>query len=457
MIERIITIFGSTGNLMYKKLFPALDALIKKKCIDQKTKIFCIARKDCTLVDYVEDAKKGVKENLDWDSIIPFLTYIKMDVFDIDDYHMLKNRINRENKHADVMFYLAVPPVLFKPIAVGLSQSGIMKKNDEHRRILFEKPFGSNFKDANDINQTLQKLFVENQIYRIDHYLGKEMLQNIFIMRFSNSMFKNNWRKDYIKSITILVKEEETVMTRGSYYDHVGALKDMIQSHLLQMVALTTMAYPKKNQSQAIKDEKVNILKKIEIDESSILFGQYEGYLNESGIDQLSKTETFVFLKAYINDEKWQGVPIYLLTGKKLNEKRSEIIVEFESKEDIQIGWRYENVINNQLIIKIAPEEGVTLKVNVKSPGLENHIHLSELTYCHACQTTGGTPEAYEKLLLDFMHKDNTLYTRWDEIVASWQVISKLKDKPKKLVIYKSFETLKKIILTKEKDIIKDI
>ncbi|MDR4969156.1 MAG: hypothetical protein RG740_06020, partial [Acholeplasmataceae bacterium] len=315
MIKKIITIFGSTGNLMYKKLFPALDALIKKGLINQDVKILCIARKDCTLEDYVEEAKKEVKENLDWDSIIPYLTYIKMDLFEMTDYIMLKDMIHAEGKDLDVMFYLAVPPTLFEPIAKGLSISKIMTKAQENRRILFEKPFGSDFEDAKHINQTLQELFDEKQIYRIDHYLGKEMIQNILIMRFANSLFKHQWDNKRIKSITVLAKESETVMMRGGYYDGVGALKDMVQSHLLQMVSLITMNQPIENKSSAIKDSKVDILNKVEFDLNSSIFGQYDGYLDESGIQKDSNTETFVFLKAHINHKNWKGVPIYFLTG----------------------------------------------------------------------------------------------------------------------------------------------
>ncbi|MDI6453063.1 glucose-6-phosphate dehydrogenase [Peloplasma aerotolerans] len=457
MIKKIITIFGSTGNLMYKKLFPALDALIKKGLINQDVKILCIARKDCTLEDYVEEAKKEVKENLDWDSIIPYLTYIKMDLFEMTDYIMLKDMIHAEGKDLDVMFYLAVPPTLFEPIAKGLSISKIMTKAQENRRILFEKPFGSDFEDAKHINQTLQELFDEKQIYRIDHYLGKEMIQNIFIMRFANSLFKHQWDNKRIKSITVLAKESETVMMRGGYYDGVGALKDMVQSHLLQMVSLITMNQPIENKSSAIKDSKVDILNKVEFDLNSSIFGQYDGYLDESGIQKDSNTETFVFLKAHINHKNWKGVPIYFLTGKKLNEKRSEIIIEFESDDINQKGWEFNNLDYNQLIIRIAPEEGVTLKMNVKTPGLNASIIPAELTYCHACQSVGNTPEAYEKLLLDLLNKDDTLYTRWDEIVASWQTIAKLKDKSHELVNYQSFEELKQLILETHVDVYKNI
>ncbi|MFU8793362.1 MAG: glucose-6-phosphate dehydrogenase [Acholeplasmataceae bacterium] len=457
MINKIITIFGSTGNLMYKKLFPAIDALIKEGHINHEVKILCIARKDCTLEDYIDEAKKEVKEILDWDTIIPYLTYIKMDINDQSDYVMLKNIIDDCGKDVDAMFYLAVPPTLFEPIAKGLSKSKIMIKAQENRRILFEKPFGSDFEDAKHINQTLQELFDEKQIYRIDHYLGKEMIQNIFIMRFANSLFKHQWDNKRIKSITVLAKESETVMMRGGYYDRVGALKDMVQSHLLQMVSLIAMNQPKENKSSAIKDEKVDILKRIEFDINSSIFGQYDGYLDESGIKKDSKTETFVFLKAGIHHKNWHGVPIYFLTGKKLNEKRSEIIIEFASDDIDQKGWKYNNSDHNQLIIRIAPEEGVTLKMNVKTPGLDAFIIPAELTYCHACQSVGNTPEAYEKLLLDLLNKDDTLYTRWDEIVASWEAVAKLKDSSRNLFIYQSFDQLKNLIMNAHVDVHKNI
>jgi len=444
-MKKSITIFGSTGNLMYKKLFPAIDTLLKDGHLDDTTKIYCIARKDCTLKDYIEDAKHHVKEKLDWDRIIPFLTYIIFDINDIKDYKLLQQRIIDDNIE-DSMFYLAVPPTLFPIIAKGVSAAGLVQKGNENSRIVFEKPFGENLETAKQINRDLWTYFDENQIYRIDHYLGKEMIQNILVVRFANTVFSQAWNNNSIKSISIIVKEKEGVMSRGGYYDTVGALKDMLQSHLLQMASLIMMEHPKTYDSEDIKDEKVKLISQLDIKQNNILLGQYKGYTSEEKVDPNSKTETFVFLKAEINNKRWKGVPIYFLTGKNLDEKRSEIIIHFEDDENLNRLWPNAPKNNSKLIIKVAPSEGVHFQFSVKEPGLGQNLVPAVLDYCHSCQAVGNTPEAYEKLLLDLINKNRTLFTRWDEIESSWQVVETLKNKEIEPVIYETYSDLENLI-----------
>jgi len=455
-MKQSITIFGSTGNLMYKKLFPAIDTLLKEGHLDDSTKIYCIARKDCTLKDYIEDAKNHVKEILDWDRIIPFLTYIKFNINDVNDYKKLKQRIEDDNIE-DSMFYLAVPPTLFPVIAKGVSQAGLVKKGNENSRIVFEKPFGEDLETAKQINRDLWNYFDENQIYRIDHYLGKEMIQNILVVRFANTVFSQAWNNNSIKSISIIVKEKEGVMSRGGYYDNVGALKDMFQSHLLQMASLITMENPKSYDSEDIKNEKVKLINQLDISKENIILGQYKGYTNEEKVNPKSNTETFVFLKAEIKNKRWKGVPIYFLTGKMLNEKRSEIIIHFEDDENLSRLWPNAPKNNSKLIIKVAPEEGVHFQFSVKEPGLGQNLVPAVLDYCHSCQAIGNTPEAYEKLLLDLINKNRTLFTRWDEIESSWQVVETLKNKNIEPVIYERYSDLENMIKYLEMGDINDL
>ena len=444
-MRKSISIFGSTGNLMYKKLFPALNKLIEDGHLDATTKIYCIARKDCTLKDYIEDAKKYVTGKMNWDNIIPHLTYVLFDIDDIEDYKKLEKRI-LEDGITDSMFYLAVPPTLFPSIAKGISESGLVQKGNLDSRIVFEKPFGENLETAKSINRDLWTYFDENQIYRIDHYLGKEMTQNILVVRFANTVFSQAWNNNSIKSITIIAKEKEGVMSRGGYYDNVGALNDMFQSHLLQMASLATMENPKTYDSEDIKNEKVNLIKQITIQPKDVILGQYKGYQDEEQVKPNSKTETFVFLKAEINNKRWKGVPIYFLTGKMLNEKRSEIIIRFEDDENLKRLWPDAPKNNSKLVIKVAPEEGVLFQFNVKEPGLRQNLVPAVLDYCHSCKATGNTPEAYEKLLLDLINKNRTLFTRWDEIESSWETVENLKAKLHNPIIYNSFSELKEII-----------
>lgn len=444
-MRKSITIFGSTGNLMYKKLFPALNKLIKEGHLDETTKIYCIARKDCTLKDYIEDAKTHVKEDIDWDKIVPYLTYIIFDINNLKDYQKLEERIKADGIE-DSMFYLAVPPTLFPSIAKGISDSGLVQKGNENSRIVFEKPFGEDLKTAKKINRDLWNYFNENQIYRIDHYLGKEMTQNILVVRFANTVFEQAWNNNSIKSITIIAKEKEGVMSRGGYYDNVGALNDMFQSHLLQMASLVTMENPKTYDSEDIKNEKVNLIKQLRIMPKDVILGQYTGYQNEEKVNPNSKTETFVFIKAEINNKRWKGVPIYFLTGKMLNEKRSEIIIRFEDDENLKRLWPNAPKNNSKLVIKVAPEEGVHFQFSVKEPGLGQNLVPAVLDYCHSCQSVGNTPEAYEKLLLDLINKNRTLFTRWDEIESSWGTVENLKEKLHDPIYYDSFAELKEII-----------
>lgn len=441
-MKKILTIFGSTGNLMYKKLFPAIDALIKKNFLDKDTLIYLVARKDYTLEDYIKEAKNEIQNTLDWDKLIPYLTYIKMDINNLEDYKTLNETINQNGGQLDKMFYLAVPPNLFPTIAKGIAESGLVKKSDEFARIVFEKPFGEDLKTAKSINTELWNYFEEKQIYRIDHYLGKEMIQNILIVRFANIVFEQAWDNKTVESIVIIAKETEGVLKRGNYYDKVGALKDMVQSHLMQMVSLITMEKPKTFNSDDIKDEKVKVIKKLNINNQDIILGQYKGYKDAIKINEDSTTETFVYAKACIDNERWSGVPIHLLTGKSLDEKRSEIIINFKN-EDLN----FAKSPNNKLIIRVAPEEGVNFIFNVKEAGLSEKVVAANLDYCHSCTALGNTPEAYEKLLLDLLNKQNSLFTRWDEIESSWHIIDEVKKGNHELFIYDNYQEIKTKII----------
>lgn len=427
-MKQAIVIFGSTGNLMYKKLIPALDHLIAQGHIDDNTKIFCIARRDCTLEDYVADAKSHATADVDWDRLVPFLEYVLFDINDMTEYERLNERMTDAGIE-DKLVYLAVPPQLFPVIAKGVSHAGIVAKGDKQSRIVFEKPFGEDLNSAKEINRNLWNYFDESQIYRIDHYLGKEMIQNILIVRFANKIFEDSWNHDTIEDVYIIAKEQEGVMTRGGYYDQIGALKDMLQSHLLQMASLIAMEKPKTYSSEDIKNEKVNVFQDVKIRPKDVVLGQYRGYRDEFKVAPDSTTETFVFAEASINTDRWKGVPFYFLTGKRLDEKRSEIIVNFKNDNGSHSLWPDTYKPKNQLVIKVAPEDGVKFQFNVKQPGLSDNIVPAELDYCHSCRSLENTPEAYEKLLLDLLQHNRTLFTRWDEIESTWRIVEQLKEK----------------------------
>jgi glucose-6-phosphate 1-dehydrogenase len=436
-----LAVFGATGNLMYKKLLPAFANLQKHGLLPADTKILCVARSEHTLESYLTVAKEQVKEAIDWANLETILEYFQMDFFAKDSYDRLHNKMETDARPLR-LFYLAVAPELFPVVARGISESKLIEKNDPTGRIVFEKPFGEDLPSAKAINQLLWQYFDESQIYRVDHYLGKEMIQNILVMRFANRLFENNWNRLAIERVTIVAKETEGVMNRGNYYDHVGALKDMIQSHLMQMAALVAMEVPQSFDVDGIRAEKVNVLKHFRFEPRYVVTGQYEGYLKEKNIAPDSTTETFVFLKARIDTPRWRGVPFYFLTGKKLNQKRSEIIVDFRDNSQQKALWPDQPIVKNQLVIGVSPDEGVTFRLNVKEPGLSSNIIAKELDYCHHCQYVGNRPEAYERIVLDLIKGNSTLFTRWDEIETAWEIVDEIKKHPKKPIVYRSFETL---------------
>jgi len=444
-MKTYLAIFGATGNLMYKKLLPAIAALQANNLLEPDTKILCIGRAQHTVESYIETAKTQIQTPINWSQLSPILEYFRMDFDQINAYEHLKNHMNMfgESKR---LFYLAVAPELFPVIAEGISSVQLITQNDALGRIVFEKPFGEDLKTAKSINTMLWKYFDESQIYRVDHYLGKEMIQNILVMRFANKLFENNWNSLAIEKITIIAKETEGVMNRGNYYDHVGALKDMIQSHLLQMAALIAMEVPKSFDVDGIREEKVKVLKRIRVEKEDIITGQYRGYLDEKNILPASKTETAVFMKAYFDTPRWKGVPFYFLTGKKLNEKRSEIIIDFEDNTLQESLWPNQAIVKNQLVIRVAPDEGVTFRLNVKEHGLSNVIKKVEMDYCHDCNVVGNKPEAYERLLLDFIRGNSTLFTRWDEIEAAWKIIDSIKNHVIEPILYQDFDELNRYV-----------
>lgn len=437
-MKKALIIFGSTGNLMYKKLLPAIDSLLRQGHMDSNTYIYCMARRDWTLEEYITEAKKQVTNEIDWDRVVPLLKYIKIDIKNVDDYVSFHKQLQQDNIE-EVMVYLALPPHLFPTIASGISESKMIQKGETHKRIVFEKPFGEDLKSASAINKELWQYFDEEQIYRIDHYLGKEMIQNILIVRFANRIFEHSWNNDSIDSVWIIAKETEGVMSRGNYYDSIGALKDMLQSHLLQMASLIAMDRPSSYHSDDIKDKKVAILQQFKIVPKDIILGQYKGYIEEENIPKDSNTETFVFAEASINNDQWRGVPFYFMTGKKLDEKRSEIIVNFKQTDEMSDLWPDQHKSNNQLRIEVAPDEGVMFQFNVKEPGLSRQIVPAKLDYCHSCQALENTPEAYETLLLDLLQGNRTLFTRWDEVETTWKIVERITTSLRDAYIYKDF------------------
>src|SRR6056297_139048 len=452
-------IFGSTGDLTKRKLIPAIHELEKGKYLPNKFKLIGIGRRNISQEEYSNMLYKGIKEytNIEtnqklWNKISEKIYYLKMDFTKLSEYKKLYEYLLEDNKSKEIssnlMFYLAVSPEYFGAIVNNLKENNIIDGNNHWNRMVIEKPFGKDFESAKKLNNEITKVFKENQIFRIDHYLGKEMIQNITMLRFENSIFEPIWSNKYIENIQIIVSEKEGIGLRGEYYDNTGALKDMIQSHLLQILAITAMESPENFNMDSIRNAKAKLLEDLVLftddnNEENIVFGQYEGYKDEKGVSKHSNRETFVAMKVFIENERWQGVPIYLMTGKNLKEKLAQVNIEFKKPKNtinnkINIFDLEKNIQSNVLEIMIQPQEGIGLKINIKKPTEMNKMEVAEMEYCRTCLSGLNTPDAYVKLLLDVIEGDSTRFTRWDELSSSWKFIDSINEDLIKVHKYKA-------------------
>jgi glucose-6-phosphate 1-dehydrogenase len=335
------------------------------------------------------------------------------------------------------LFYLAIAPELFEPVTFNIQQMGLLN-NKGWKRLIIEKPFGHDLTSAQELNSKITQVFKEEEIFRIDHYLGKEMVQNIEVIRFANAFFEPVWNNRYISNIQLTSSETVGVEGRGDYYDQIGALRDMVQNHMLQMVTMMAMEPPSRLKAEAIRDEKVKVLRSIRRFETleeitnNVIRGQYlsgevkgqavKGYLEEEHIDAHSKTETFVAAKILIDNFRWSGVPFYIRTGKRLPQKATEIIVEFKNLPNLY--FNKEGALEpNLLVIRVHPEEGIHLKLNAKKPGTDGKILPISMDFCHTFTDGIHSPEAYERLIKDALEGDSTYFTRWDEVSIAWKIV----------------------------------
>lgn len=425
------TLFGATGDLTYRKLIPALYNLHSLDHLDQGFKILAIGRRDYTTHDYHEIlrpwcekfVRTGFNERV-FDAFLSRIEYVQMRLDEPDDYGVLKS-IYETCPHSQHLYYLAVASSFFDVIASNLIQSGCTSYAS-FKQCLIEKPFGTSFESALELNNTLLRFFNEEEIYRIDHYLGKEMIQNLLAIRFENPILTPLWNDSMIDSIVVRALEEVGVESRGQYYDHFGAIKDMVQNHLFQIVSLLLMK-PSNNLDERIAHQN-DIIEHLELYHQSkedVILGQYEanpslkekmkGYREEEHVDPQSMTETFVSLRTRINLPEYKNIKVILQTGKRTHMRSTEVIVNFKGH-----GPR-----PNQLIIKIAPDEGVYLRMNIKKPGQSHEVETIMMEYCQSCvyENRLNTPEAYERLLKAGIGLDRALFTPWEMVASSWKVV----------------------------------
>jgi len=379
-----------------------------------------------------KNSRFEMNENV-WNQLKTKIHYKEMDFTDRNTYCDLNDYLETIEKEYHTLgkriYYLAVAPEYFETIVDNIKNDCMTQNMKDRPKVVIEKPFGRDLKSAEYLNQKMVDAFLEENIYRIDHYLGKEMLQNIMVIRFANTLFEPLWNNTYIEQIQITSSETLGVGSRGGYYEKSGAIRDMVQSHMLQLISLIAMEKPVDLNSKTIRDEKVKVLKALkqydEHDQRAIR-GQYGGsgevlgYNEEDKVSKDSNTETYVALKLEIQNNRWNGVPFYIRTGKRMPKKTTEIVIEFKQSNTL---YQKENLSPNMLVIKIQPMEGVFFQFNAKKPGTEPKIIPVQMDFCQNCQIGFNSPEAYERLLFDVMRGDATLFARWDEVEYSWKYV----------------------------------
>ncbi|MGB5823792.1 MAG: hypothetical protein WBH44_06925, partial [Proteocatella sp.] len=428
-------LFGATGDLVAKKILPALNQWYEyAKPYDV---ILCLGRRSFGSEDYLKFIEMKGKLKLG-DNLRSHIRYLTVEFDTSEDYEKLKIILTK-NEDIKITFYLAVKPESFVGISRHLSHNGVFQRGNFNHKLIFEKPFGNNLQSAQQIQEDMLKLAEERQIYRIDHYLGKDMIRNILALRFGNRLFEESWNGRVLSSIKIVSLETAGVEERLDYYDGAGAINDMIQSHLLQLMALVAMDSPEDFQSESIRNKKIMIMKNIVMSKNELpLIGQYAGYREIAPGFSESLTETYVKVMLSIDLPQWEGTQFILETGKKLKEKRMEIIMEFEPKPLCITRFEKVEVEANQLVIQVYPKEGVRLRFNSKAPGYDFRMEPVDSEYCHACRSIGNKPEAYVKLLMDAEAGDRTLFAGFDELQLQWKIADKIKEAASKtrLMIY---------------------
>jgi glucose-6-phosphate 1-dehydrogenase len=449
---QILVIFGASGDLTKRKLIPALFNLEKQKFLPDNFKVLGVGRSSLSDQTFRKDMEEALvkfagqkpDEINRYNKFIKRLDYISFNTSDPGDYHILTKKlteIQKENSTiGNVIFYLAVPPALYMPVAHGLVAEGLNhSSNKEWRRIVIEKPFGTDLQSSLDLNSKLLQVFTEDQIYRIDHYLGKETVQNIIVTRFSNAIFEPLWNRNFIHHIEITSAEDIGIENRGGYYEHSGALRDMFQNHLLQLVALVAMEPPVLADPKSIRNEVLKVFESLRpLNEKelmqSIVRGQYTestirgikvpGYRQESGVNPESRTETYIALKFNIDNWRWNDVPFCVRTGKRLPTRVTEIVIHFQSApHHIFSGLTGILEDHNQLIIRIHPDEGLLIKFGMKIPGAGYKVQNVNMDFHYSDLGNVYLPNAYERLLLDCMLGDPTLYTRGDAVECAWKFV----------------------------------
>jgi glucose-6-phosphate 1-dehydrogenase len=446
-----LVIFGATGDLAHRKLLPALYNLAHEGALPERFELIGVARREKGHDDFREETRSSISQysrrEPDDDVLTGLLEHVKYIPANFDapeGYSAIAEALDKFDAGAGQVlnraYYLSTAPEFFPVIIEQLKAAGLQRHDDADVRVIIEKPFGTDLQSARALQTVVSDVFRERQVFRIDHYLGKETVQNVMAFRFANMMFEPIWNRNFIDHIQITGAEDIGIGTRAGYYDQAGALRDLVQNHMLQLVALTCMEPPASFEADKVRDEKVKVLTAITPpDASDTVRAQYTagnaggedvpGYLEEEGVPDDSRTETYAALRLEVQNWRWAGVPIYLRTGKRLARKVTEIAVQLKPVPHLAFQSQGSvGVMPNQLILTVQPNEGVSLSLGAKIPGSRMRIRPVNMEFLYGSAFMSQSPEAYERLIMDAMRGDATLFTRNDEVDAQWSIIDPILD-----------------------------
>ena len=451
--NHIFVIFGASGDLTKRKLVPALYSLYVQNLLPEKFAVLGVSRSQFSDMEFRSAMKLAIEEFKEVDNgdrvdeFIQKIYYTTIQFNDVSTYLTLKQSIEnlrtKEGIGGNTIFYLSTPPSLYSIIPQHLAEVGLNLQDDGWKRLIIEKPFGYDLESALKLKDLLLINWAEEQIFRIDHYLGKETVQNLLVTRFSNGIFEPLWNRNYIHHVEITSAESIGVGKRGGYYDSSGALRDMVQNHLLQVAALTAMESPSSLEPVAIRNEILKVFQslrpiKSEDVKTNTIRGQYMastiknekvvGYRDEEGVDPESITETYAALKFYIDNWRWGGVPFYIRTGKRLPTRVTEVVIHFKPTPHFLFAKGEACSTCNQLVIRIQPDEGILLKFGMKTPGAGFDVQTVNMDFHYSDLSHQRIPSAYERLIYDAIKGDSTLFARSDEVVEAWKFLSPVID-----------------------------
>jgi glucose-6-phosphate 1-dehydrogenase len=431
-------IFGASGDLTSRKLVPALYELHRKGRLSAPVRIVGFSRTpfehEAWRDKLAESTAHFVGENFDraaWESFAPSIHYHPGDIGQPDDFRSLARFLGEleGGEEAARIYYLATAPQFYEPAIAHLGVTGLAAQSGAPRRVVIEKPFGTDLASARQLNEAVHQVFSESQVYRIDHYLGKETVQNVLVVRFANAIFEPVWNRNYVDHVQITAAEEMTVGHRGGYYDTAGALRDMFQNHLLQLLTFTAMEAPARFDADAVRDEKVKVLRAIrpmqpEQVATDTLRGQYRKYRDEPHVDPQSQTATFAVVRLLIDNWRWQGVPFYLRSGKAMSCQTTQIVIQFRQPPHMMFDGAMRSTHEaNRLVIQIQPAEGIQLHFQTKVPDAGTRLRMTDLSFRFREGFGVDIPEAYQRLLLDLIAGDASLFARSDEVELAWGII----------------------------------